>query len=73
MAQLPSKIGSDIFRSGHEAKKLFDEAQVMLKTIIVEELLEARAVIGFYPAVADGDDVLVWEDEQSALNGCPHK
>jgi 5-methyltetrahydrofolate--homocysteine methyltransferase len=35
---------------GAEAKKLFDDANVLLKEIIDNKLLTARAVVGFYPA-----------------------
>jgi len=48
---------------GVEARKLFDDAQVMLHKIISEEWLTARAVIGFFPANSDGDDVIVYQDE----------
>jgi 5-methyltetrahydrofolate--homocysteine methyltransferase len=49
---------------GVEAKKLFDDAQAMLKKIIAEKWLTAKAVIGIYPANAVGDDIEVYEDEQ---------
>ncbi|MGQ7853930.1 methionine synthase [Pedobacter sp. WC2501] len=42
---------------GDEAKKLFDDAQTLLKRILDEKLLTARAVIGFWPANAVGDDI----------------
>lgn len=42
---------------GVEAKKLFDDAQVILRRIIDEKLLKAKAVIGFWPAAAIGDDI----------------
>jgi 5-methyltetrahydrofolate--homocysteine methyltransferase len=51
---------------GMEARKLFDDAQTMLHKIISEEWLTARAVIGFFPANSDGDDVVVYEDESRA-------
>ncbi len=51
---------------GVEARKLFDDAQVMLKKIIREEWLTARAVVGFFPANSDGDDVIVYTDETRA-------
>ena len=35
---------------GEEAKKLFDNANNMLKQIIEKNWLEANAIIGFYPA-----------------------
>lgn len=49
------KILSDPTR-GAEATKLFNEAQAMLKKIIDGKWLQARAVIGIYPANAVGDD-----------------
>ena len=44
---------------GAEAKKIFDEAQTMLKDIIANGSLEARGVVGFYPANSSGDDILI--------------
>jgi 5-methyltetrahydrofolate--homocysteine methyltransferase len=48
---------------GEEAKKLFNDAQKMLKQIIDEKWLKANAVIGIYPANAVDDDIEVYEDE----------
>lgn len=49
---------------GEEARKLFSDAQKMLKQIIDEKWLKANAVIGIYPANATTtDDVEVFEDE----------
>ena len=48
---------------GVEAKKLFDDAQVMLDKIIHEKWLQANAVIGLFPANAIGDDIEVYADE----------
>ncbi|MGZ8164259.1 MAG: methionine synthase [Methylobacter sp.] len=48
---------------GIEARKLFQDAQDMLKKIINEEWLTARAVIGFFPANSEGDDVVVYTDD----------
>lgn len=44
---------------GDEAKKLFDDAQALLKKIVDEKLLTAKAVIGFWPANAVGDDIVL--------------
>jgi 5-methyltetrahydrofolate--homocysteine methyltransferase len=44
---------------GTEAKKLYHDAQAMLRRIIDEKWLEARGVIGIFPAAAVGDDVNV--------------
>ncbi|MBL0328209.1 MAG: methionine synthase [Bacteroidetes bacterium] len=42
---------------GEEARKLFDDAQTMLKKIIDEKWLRANAVVGIYPANSKGDDI----------------
>ncbi|NNM13734.1 MAG: methionine synthase, partial [Gammaproteobacteria bacterium] len=44
---------------GHEAQKLFADAQVMLKQILNEKWITAKGVIGFYPAQANDDDIQV--------------
>lgn len=48
---------------GVEAKKLFNDAQVILNKILNENLLTANAVYGIFPANSDGDDILVYENE----------
>ena len=45
---------------GAEAKKLFADAQAMLKEIIDGKWLTARGVVGIFPANAVGDDVRVF-------------
>ncbi len=49
-------------RQGEEARKLFDDAQEMLKKIIEEKWLTAKGVIGFFPANSVGDDIEVYDD-----------
>ena len=44
---------------GQETKKLFDDANEMLNTIIEEKWIEARAVIGLFRAESVGDDIVV--------------
>jgi len=56
------KIFDDKF-VGVEAKKLYDDAQVLLKRIVKEKLLQANAVIGFWPANSVGDDIELYTDE----------
>lgn len=48
---------------GTEAKKLYDDAQVLLKRIVDEKLLKANAVIGFWPANSVGDDIELYTDD----------
>jgi 5-methyltetrahydrofolate--homocysteine methyltransferase len=45
-----------------EARKLFDDAEALLKKIVSEKLLKARAVYGLYPANSVGDDVELYTD-----------
>jgi len=56
------KIFDDKF-VGVEAKKLYDDAQVLLKEIVDNNLLQANGVIGFWPANAVGDDIELFTDE----------
>jgi 5-methyltetrahydrofolate--homocysteine methyltransferase len=35
----------------------------MLKRMIAEKWVEARGVVGFWPAAADGDDIILYKDE----------
>jgi 5-methyltetrahydrofolate--homocysteine methyltransferase len=44
---------------GEQAKKVFDDAQALLRQIVDEKLLTARGVYGFWPAVTHGDDIVV--------------
>jgi len=49
---------------GPEAKKLFADAQAMLKRMVAEKWVTASAVIGFWPANAVGDDVALFADDK---------
>jgi len=44
---------------GRQARELFADAQAMLKKIVEEKWLRAKAVIGLFPAQSIGDDVVV--------------
>jgi 5-methyltetrahydrofolate--homocysteine methyltransferase len=48
---------------GPAARQLFADAQAMLKRIVDERWLTAKAVIGFWPANASGDDVELYEGD----------
>eukprot|EP00928_Gymnodinium_smaydae_P030077 TRINITY_DN2245_c0_g1_i4.p1 TRINITY_DN2245_c0_g1~~TRINITY_DN2245_c0_g1_i4.p1 ORF type:complete len:1085 (+),score=265.36 TRINITY_DN2245_c0_g1_i4:303-3257(+) len=50
---------------GVEAKKLFDDAQLLLKKIVEEKTLTLKGVYGLYRAnrSEDGEDVEIFEDE----------
>jgi 5-methyltetrahydrofolate--homocysteine methyltransferase len=49
---------------GERARELFDDAQKILNEISQKELLRPKAVYGFFPANAVGDDVLIFEDDK---------
>jgi len=48
---------------GARARELFDDARRLLDRIVRERLLTAQAVMGFFPAGAEGDDVVVFTDD----------
>mgnify|MGYP000878433355 CR=1 FL=1 len=48
---------------GEAARALFADARRMLERVVGEGWLEARAVVGLFPAASRGDDILVYEDE----------
>ena len=50
-------------KQGEAARSLFKDAQAMLERIIAEKWLTARAVIGFFPANAEGDDIDIYSDD----------
>ncbi|BBY83299.1 methionine synthase [Mycolicibacterium pulveris] len=49
--------------TGETARKLYEEAQTMLDTLIKEKWLTANGVIGFFPANAVGDDIEIYTDD----------
>jgi 5-methyltetrahydrofolate--homocysteine methyltransferase len=50
---------------GEEATKLFADAKVMLRQIVAEKWLTAKAVVGFFPANRTGaDDIELYSDNQ---------
>jgi 5-methyltetrahydrofolate--homocysteine methyltransferase len=54
----------DDAKYGPAARGVFADAQAMLDRIASESLLRASAAFGFWPANADGDDILVYGDER---------
>jgi 5-methyltetrahydrofolate--homocysteine methyltransferase len=47
---------------GAVARELFENAQTLLAQVISENWLQAKAVYGFFPAAAEGDDIVVYTD-----------
>ncbi|PZU74592.1 MAG: methionine synthase [Brevundimonas sp.] len=52
---------------GEAARDLFKDAQTMLQRIIEERWFTAKGVVGFWPANARGDDIVVWTDESRTI------
>ena len=53
----------DDLERGEAARALFDDAQAMLKRIVAERWFDPKAVIGFWPANAVGDDITLYKGE----------
>jgi len=62
--ELPGKFPKilDHPRYGPAARELYDNAQALLERILDEKLLSARAAYGFWPAHAEGDDLVLFRD-----------
>jgi 5-methyltetrahydrofolate--homocysteine methyltransferase len=48
---------------GEAARNLFAEGKAMLARIVEGRWLTADGVVGFWPAAARGDDIVLWTDE----------
>jgi 5-methyltetrahydrofolate--homocysteine methyltransferase len=53
----------DDAKFGAAATSLYEDARAMLRRVVEERWFSASAVVGFWPANADGDDILVYSDE----------
>jgi 5-methyltetrahydrofolate--homocysteine methyltransferase len=47
---------------GEECRKLYADAQAMLQKIVAENWVQAKAIIGFFPANSVGDDIELYSD-----------
>jgi cobalamin-dependent methionine synthase I len=58
---------------GSEAKKLFDDAQAMLKQIVADGSMTLRGVVGIFPTnrSGDGEDIDIYETEEARESGSP--
>lgn len=57
---------------GAEAKKVFDDAQVLLQRIVDEKLLEAHGIVTLLPAQSVGDDIVVYDEGGTDIIGVLH-
>ena len=61
VGRFPQILEDDVV--GEAATALYADARAMLEKIIAENWFEARGVVGFWPAQADGDDIVLYTDE----------
>ena len=47
---------------GNEAKKLFDDANILLDKVIKDKSLKALGIFGLFPANSSGDDIEIYSD-----------
>tara|TARA_A200000159_G_scaffold109771_2_gene102789 strand:+ start:187145 stop:189769 length:2625 start_codon:yes stop_codon:yes gene_type:complete len=67
----PRILNDDVV--GEEATSLFADANAMLDKIIADGSLEAKGVIGLFPANRVGDDIEVYSDEsRTSIKGVAH-
>lgn len=58
---------------GEQAKALFEDANTMLDEIIADRSLEAKGVLGLFPANRVGDDIEIYtDDSRTAILGVSH-
>ena len=55
---------------GKEARDLFDKAQALLHRMIDKKRLQANAIYGFFPAGSDGDDIVIFTDDDRKTEKC---
>ena len=61
VGRFPAILDDDVV--GKAARDLYADAQTMLKKIIAENWFTARGVVGFWPANSEGDDIVLYKDD----------
>jgi 5-methyltetrahydrofolate--homocysteine methyltransferase len=61
--KFPAILDDD--KVGEAARALYDDARAMLKKIVDENWFRAAAVVGFWPANSEGDDISVYDDARA--------
>ncbi|HWU80149.1 MAG TPA: methionine synthase [Caulobacter sp.] len=64
IGRFPQILEDDVV--GQAATDLYREAREMLDKVVAEKWFGAKGVIGFWPAQADGDDIVLYTDETRA-------
>ncbi len=55
---------------GEQARRLFNDAQQLLDTLIAEQQLRANAVYGFWPTASEGEEIVVYRDDSRQEEAC---
>jgi 5-methyltetrahydrofolate--homocysteine methyltransferase len=61
VGRFPAILEDDVV--GEAARSLYADGRAMLERMVAERWVEARGVVGLWPANADGDDIVVWTDD----------
>ncbi len=61
VGRYPAILQDDIV--GEAARNLHHDAQAMLTQLVAEKWVKASGVVGFWAANRDGDDIVLWQDE----------
>ena len=56
---------------GQVARETYNRARELLDEIVAREMLAAQVVYGFFPANADGDDIVLYTDESRTAGALP--
>ncbi|XP_037751226.1 methionine synthase isoform X3 [Chelonia mydas] len=56
---------------GEEAKRVYNDAQTLLKTLISQKKLQARGLVGFWPAQSVQDDIHLYATEEALQSSEP--
>ncbi|CAJ0940173.1 unnamed protein product [Ranitomeya imitator] len=56
---------------GEEAKKVYDDAQKLLEVLIRQKKIQARGIVGIWPAQSVQDDILLYSEEQDPHSSAP--
>jgi len=62
----PEVLSDKIF--GAEAKRIFDDAQKLLKKVVDEKWFTANGVIGFWPAASNNADTVILQTKKGEVN-----
>uniref|UniRef100_A0A8D0E9X5 Methionine synthase n=1 Tax=Salvator merianae TaxID=96440 RepID=A0A8D0E9X5_SALMN len=59
------------YKPGEEAKKVYEDAQNLLKTLIAKNKFKAKGLVGFWPAQSVQDDIYLYATEEELQSSEP--